>query len=118
MYLAAVKVRTEQEVQQVLAVTVAQQHAFSDGVSSLTKQRRRIRANAHHLEQLGHGQEQGNVELIPPGKDRSDRSDILYFPNGYKEVQGPFLHHHERLNTPSTGGDHQAQKPGKARTPI
>lgn len=109
---------TEQEVQQVLEITVAQQHALSDGVSSLTKQRRQIRANPHHLEQLGHGGEPGNVELIPPSKDRSDRSDIIYFPNGYREGQEPFSHGVERLNTPATGGDRQAQKPVKARTPI
>jgi IS1 family transposase len=60
----------------------------------LTKQRRQMRANPHHLEQLGHGQQQGNVELIPPGEDRSDRSDIIYLtgngggPPGPKSGQG------------------------------
>src|SRR5207244_1571329 len=63
---------TPEEVQQVLEITVAQQRALTDGVSSLTKQRRQMRTEPHHLEQLGNGRDQDNVELIPPGKDRSD----------------------------------------------
>ena len=78
---------TQEEAQKVLEITVAQQHALSDGVSSLTQQRRQRQANPHHLEQLGRGRDQGNVELIPPGKDRSNRSDIVYLPNGYKAVE-------------------------------
>jgi hypothetical protein len=58
-------VPTLEEAQQVLAITVNQQQALSDGVASLTKQRRQMRAEPHHLEQLGSGREQGNVELIP-----------------------------------------------------
>jgi hypothetical protein len=108
---------TQEEARQVLAVTVAQQHAFSHGVSSLTKQRRQIRVNPHHLEQLGHRQEQGNVELIPPGKDHSDRSDIIYFPNGY-EVERPFSQRHEVSTTQETMVVYQVQKPGKSRTPL
>ena len=69
-------VPTPEEAQQVLEITVQQQQALSDGVSSLTKQRRQMRAQPHHLEQLGSEREQGNVELIPPGQDRSDRSTI------------------------------------------
>ena len=79
----------QQEARQVLEVTVAQQHALSDGFSSLTQQRRQMRANPHHLEQLGHGQQQGNVELIPPGEDRSDRSDIIYLTGNSGGPPGP-----------------------------
>ena len=86
---------TPEEAQQVLEITVAQQRALTDGLSSLTKQRRQLRMNPHHLEQLGRGQEQGNVELIPPGKDRSDRSTIISLPNGYREVEGPLPQRHE-----------------------
>jgi hypothetical protein len=60
-------VPTLEEAQQVLAITVAQQRVLSDGVVSLTQQRRQIRAQPHHLDQLGSEREQGNVELIPPG---------------------------------------------------
>jgi hypothetical protein len=117
---------TEQEAQQVLAVSVAQQHALTDGLSSLTKQRRQMRMNPHHLEQLGHGRDQGNVELIPPGKDRSNRSEIIYLPNGYKVVdgpaergpKGPFPGPHEVSTTQVTVGVHQVQNPVKSRTPI
>jgi hypothetical protein len=117
---------TEQEAQQVLAVSVAQQHALTAGLSSLTKQRRQMRMNPHHLEQLGHGRDQGHVELIPPGKDRSNRSEIIYLPNGYKVVdgpaergpKGPFPGRHEVSTTQVTVGVHQVQNPVKSRTPI
>jgi len=109
---------TPEEAQQVLEITVAQQHALTDGVSSLTKQRRQMRAEPHHLEQLGNGRDQGNVELIPPGKDRSDRSNIIYLPNGYKEVEGLLPQRHEVSPTQATVVGNQVQNPVKARTPI
>ena len=111
-------VPTLEEAQQVLEITVNQQHALSDGVSSLTKQRRQMRAEPHHLEQLGSGRDQGNVELIPPGKDRSDRSNIIYLPNGYKEVKEPLSQHHETSLTQATVVGNQVQNPVKGRTPI
>jgi hypothetical protein len=111
-------VPTLKEAQQVLKITLNQQQALSDGVSSLTKQRRQMRAEPHYLEQLGSGREQGNVELIPPGKDRSDRSNILYLPNGYKEVKEPLSQPHKTLPTQATMVGDQVQKPGKGRTPI
>ena len=107
------------EAQQVLEITVAQQQkALTDGVSSLTKQRHQMRVKPHDLEQLSSGRDQGYVELIPPGKDRSDRSNILYLPNGYKEVQGPLLQRHAVSLTQATVVDHQVQNPVKGRTPI
>ena len=109
---------TPEEAQQVLEITVAQQKALTDGVSSLTKQRRQMRAKPHDLEQLSSGRDQGHVELIPPGKDRSDRSNIIYLPNGYKEVQGPLLQRHEVSPTQATVVDNQVQNPVKGRTPI
>ena len=109
---------TPEEAQQVLEITVVQQHALTDGVSSLTKQRRQMRAEPHHLEQLGNGRDQGNVELIPPGKDRSDRSNIIYLPHGYKEVEGLLPQRHEVSPTQATVVGNQVQNPVKGRTPI
>jgi hypothetical protein len=109
---------TPEEAQQVLEITVAQQKALTDGVSSLTKQRRQMRAEPHDLEQLGSGRDQGNVELIPPGKNRSDRSNIISLPNGYKEVKGPLLQRHEVSPTQATMVGNQVQNPVKGRTPI
>jgi hypothetical protein len=109
---------TPEEAQQVLEITVNQQQALSDGVASLTKLRRQMRAEPHHLEQLGSGREQGNVELIPPGKDRFDRSNIIYVPIGYKEVKEPLSQHHETSPTQATGVGNQVQKPVKGWTPI
>jgi hypothetical protein len=107
-----------EEAQQVLEITVAQQRALTDGVSSFTKQRRQMRANPPDLEQLGSGRDQGNVALIPPGKDCSDRSNIIYLPNGYKEVEGPLPQLHEVSPTQATVGGNQVQNPVKGRTPI
>src|SRR5438128_5321983 len=109
---------TPEEAQQVLEITVAQPQALTDGVSSLTKQRRQMRTDPHHLEQLGNGRDQGNVELIPPGKDRSDQSNVIYLPNGYKEVEGPLPQRHEVSPTQATVVGNQVQNPVKGRTPI
>ena len=111
-------VPTLEEAGQVLEITVAQQQALTDGVSSLTKQRRQMRAEPHHLEQLGSGRDQGNVELIPPGKDRSDRSNIISLPNGYKEVKESLSQCHEVSPTQATAVGNQVQNPVKDRTPI
>ena len=111
-------VPTLEEAGQVLEITVAQQQALTDGVASLTKQRRQMRAEPHHLEQLGSGRGQGNVELIPPGKDRSDRSNIIYLPNGYKEVKESLPQRHEVSPTQATVVGNQVQNPVKDRTPI
>jgi hypothetical protein len=109
---------TPEEAQQVLEVTVAQQKALTDGVSSLTKQRRQMRAEPHDLEPLSSGRDQGHGELIPPGKDRSDRSNIIYLHNGYKEVQWPLLQRHAVSPTQATVVDNRVQNPVKGRTPI
>ena len=111
-------VPTLEEARQVLEITVAQQQALTDGVSSLTKPRRQMRAEPHHLEQLGSGRDQGNVELIPPGKDRSDRSNLLDLPNGYKEVKESLPQRHEVSPTQATVVGNQVQNPVKDWTPI
>jgi len=107
-----------EEAGQVLEITVAQQQALTDGVASLTKQRRQMRAEPHHLEPLGNGRDQGNVELIPPGKDRSDRSNIIYLSNGYKEVKESLPQRHEVSPTQATVVGNQVQNPVKDRTLI
>jgi hypothetical protein len=111
-------VPTLEESGQVLEITVAQQQALTDGVSSLTKQRRQMRAEPHHLEPLGSGRDQGNDELIPPGKDRSDRSNIIYLPNGYKEVKESLPQRHEVSPTQATVVGNQVQNPVKDWTSI
>ncbi len=97
---------------------MAQQQELTDGVSSLTKQRRQMRAEPHHLEQLDSGRDQSNVELIPLGKDRSDRSNIIYLPNGYKEIKESLPQRHEVSPIQATVVDNQVQNPVKDRTPI
>jgi hypothetical protein len=111
-------VPTLEEAGQVLEITVAQQQALTDGVSSLTKHRRQMRAEPQHLEQLGSGRDQGNVELIPLGKDRSDRSNSLYLPNGYKESKESLPQRHAVSPIQATVAGNQGQNPVKGRTPI
>ena len=111
-------VPTLEEAGQVLEITVAQQQALTDGVSSLTKQRRQMRAEPPHLEQLGSGRDQGNIELIPPGKDRSDQSNLIYLPNGYKEVKESLPQRHEVSPTQATVVGNQVQNPVKDLMPI
>jgi hypothetical protein len=77
-----------------------------------------MRVELHHLEQLGSGRDQGNVELIPPGKDRSDRSNIIYLLNGYKEVKESLPQRHEVSPTQATVVGNQVQNPVKDRTLI
>lgn len=107
-------VPTWAEAQQVLAITVAQQRALSDGVASLTQQRRQIRAQPHLLEQLGGEREPGNVELIPSGKEPCDRAPIIYFPTGCQELEEPLCQHHDASPTPTTTVANQVQKPVKS----
>ncbi len=109
---------TPEEAQPVLAITVAQQQALTDGVSSLTKPRRQMRTDPQHLEQRGNGRDQGNVELIPPGTDPSDPSNVISLPHGYKEVEGPLPQCHEGSPTQARVVGNQVQKPVKSRTPI
>lgn len=110
-------VPTLEEAGQVLEITVAQQQALTAGVSSLTKPRRQMRAEPHHLEQLGSGRDQGS-EIIPPGKDRSDRSNLIDLPNGDKEVKESLPQRHEVSSTQATVVGYQVQNPVKDRTPI
>src|SRR5262245_42992104 len=84
----------------------------------LDQQRRQMRAQPHHLEQLGNGQDLGNIEIIPPDKDRSDRSNLIYLPNGYQEVKESLPQRHEVAPTQATVGGNQVQNPVKDRTPI
>jgi hypothetical protein len=111
-------VPTLEEAGQILEITVAQPQALIEGVSSLTKQRRQRRAEPHHLAQRGSGRDQGNVELIPLGKDRSDRSNIIYLPYGDKEVKESLPQRHEVSPTQATVVGNQVQNPIKDRTPI
>lgn len=105
---------TQEEAQQVLGITVAQQRALSDGIASLTKQRRQMRVQPQRLEELGSEREQGHVELLPPGKAPCDRAHIIYFPNGYQELKEPLSQHHEALSTQTTVVGNQVQKPIKS----
>ncbi len=81
---------TRSEAQQVLAISVAEQHEFSAGLPSLTKQRREVLSHPERLEQLG--LDQGHtVERIAGSKNRSNVQNIINISNGYEESYGLHL---------------------------
>ena len=85
---------TRSEAQQVLAISVAEQHEFSAGLPSLTKQRREVLSHPERLEQLG--LDQGHtIELIAGPKNRSNIQNIIDISNRYEESQGPHLAYQE-----------------------
>lgn len=62
------------EAEQVLGISVAEQKAFTDSFSSLTKQRRKILKNPtpKSLESLREAQNSAHIELIPRAKNRAN----------------------------------------------
>jgi len=80
---------TRQEAEQVLQVGVAGQQQFTAPLISLTKQRRQVLANPHHLETLIQGQGSCEVELLARPEKRSNCQRIINMSDGYKENSGP-----------------------------
>jgi hypothetical protein len=80
---------TREEAEQVLAVSVARQQAFTGQVISLTKQRREVLANPGRLESLSLTQGSPPVELIARPKNRSNHHNIVRISNSYEQRSGP-----------------------------
>jgi hypothetical protein len=78
------------EAQQVAAISVAEQHEFSAGLRSLTKQRREVLSHPERLEQLG--LDPGHtIELIAGPKNRSNSQNTIDISNRYEKSHGPHL---------------------------
>jgi hypothetical protein len=84
-------VPTREEAEQVLAVSVARQQAFTGQVISLTKQRREVLAHPGRLESLSLTQGSPPVELIARPKNRSNHQNIVQISNSYEQRSGPQL---------------------------
>lgn len=58
---------TLEEAEQVLGVSVAEQKAFTDGISSLARQRRQLLKDPdpNRLESLQEAQNSAHIELLP-----------------------------------------------------
>lgn len=82
-------VPTREEAQQVLAVSVARQQAFTATFTSLTKQRREVLTHPERLESLGENQHQGHVELLPSPKTWSNDEISLNIKRIYGQYNGP-----------------------------
>jgi hypothetical protein len=104
---------TREEAEQVRAVSVARQHAFTGQVISLTKQRREVLANPERLESLSRPQGIPHVALIASPKNRSNHQNIIQISNTYEQRSGP------RLTTPA--GHRRLEKtvpPGRRETAL
>jgi hypothetical protein len=84
-------VPTREEAEQVLAVSVARQQAFTGQVISLTKQRCEVLANPGRLESLSLTPGSPPVELIARPKNRSNHQNIVQISNRYEQHSGPQL---------------------------
>ena len=79
---------TREEAQQVLAVEVATQQAFTAQARSLTKQRREVLKHPERLESLGQQPDGATIELLPRPKNRSNGQVISPISIGYRDDQG------------------------------
>ena len=82
---------TREEAEQVLAVSVARQYAFTAALTSLTKQRREVLAHPEQLESLRLNPHQPQVELIPSPKKRSNDEISIQTSTAYENLCGPPL---------------------------
>src|SRR6266851_2756624 len=82
---------TREEAQQVLAVSVARQRAFTAQFTSLTQQRREVLGHPERLESLDRTQGTPHVELLPSPKKRSHCQKITNISTGCENPYGPRL---------------------------
>lgn len=82
---------TRQEAQQVLGISVAEQHELIGLFTSLTKQRREVLSKPERLESLGSDQARSHIELIPGTKTRSKNPEKILFPSTCRQTPGPEL---------------------------
>lgn len=82
---------TLEEAEQVLEISVAEQKAFTDSISSLTRQRRQILKdpNPNRLESLQEARNSAHIELIPGAKNRAKLNESPVFTIDYKNTECP-----------------------------
>ena len=82
---------TREEAEQVLGVSVAQQHAFTAALPSLTQQRREVLAHPERLESLVREPASPHVELIPSPKTHANTEVSIDIKKIYSNKNGtPF----------------------------
>lgn len=82
---------TPAEAEQVIGISVAEQKAFTDNISSLTRQRRQILKDPdpNRLESLRDAQNSAHIELIPGAKNRAKSDESIVFTIGCEETECP-----------------------------
>lgn len=80
---------TREEAQQVLAVRVTRQHAFTGAVPSLTTQRREVLGHPERLDRLCLTPSDRRMEILPPPKNRPNHQEVINISNGYSILHGP-----------------------------
>ncbi len=86
---------TREEAQEVLTISVARQRELTAAFTSLTQQRREVLGQPEHLERLGRGQGEPQVERMPSPKNRSNHKIIEKISMSYGERSGPQIVGHE-----------------------
>ncbi len=95
---------TREEAEQVLGVSVARQHEFTEAMTSLTQQRREVLSHAAGLERVRREPHSPHWELIPRPKKREINEGSIHVKTIYEKNDGtPFVPHDESMIIENTG---------------
>ena len=84
--------RRGEEAEQVLGVSVARQSEFTEAMTSLTQQRRKVLSHAAGLESLRHEPNSPHWELMPSPKKREIKEVNTHIKTIYENNDGtPFV---------------------------
>jgi hypothetical protein len=95
---------TREEAEQVLGVSVARQHEFTEAMTSLTQQRREVLSHAAGLESLRREPNSPHWELIPSPKKREINEVSIHIKTIYENNDGtPLVPQNESMIIENTG---------------
>jgi hypothetical protein len=95
---------TREEAEQVLGVSVARQHEFTEAMTSLTQQRREVLSHAAGLESLRREPNSPHWELIPSPKKREINEVSIHIKTIYENNDGtPLVPQDESMIIENTG---------------
>ena len=95
---------TREEAEQVLGVSVARQHEFTEAMTSLTQQRREVLSHAAGLESLRREPHSPHWELIPSPKKREINEVSMHIKTIYENNDGtPLVPQDESMIIENTG---------------
>jgi hypothetical protein len=95
---------TREEAEQVLGVSVARQHEFTEALTSLTQQRREVLSHAAGLESLRREPNSPHWELIPSPKKREINEVSIHIKTIYENNDGtPLVPQDESMIIENTG---------------